>query len=78
MMDFVTAYAVDNDPSKLEFAIKNAAKDVGYYAQMTKDAGVDSVMSKSTLEALTTARDEGRGEDMVSQMVDFYADRFKG
>lgn len=78
MMDFVGAYAMEGDASKLEFAIKNAAKDVGYYSQMTKDAGVDSVMSKSTLEALTTARDEGRGDDMVSQMVDFYADRFKG
>jgi len=78
MMDFVKGYAVDGDPNKLEFAIKNAAKDVGYYAQMTADLEANSVMSKGTLEALTTARDDGRGDDMVSQMVDFYADRFKG
>ena len=77
MMDFVKGYGVDGDPAQLAFAIKNAAKDVGYYAQMADDAGVESLMSKGTLGALSTARDTGRGEDMVSQMVDFYADHFK-
>jgi 2-hydroxy-3-oxopropionate reductase len=77
MMDFVKGYGVDGDPSQLAFAIKNAAKDVGYYAQMAEDAGVESVMSKSTLHALNTARDEGRGDDMVSQMVDFYGEKLK-
>ncbi|MEO1549771.1 MAG: NAD(P)-dependent oxidoreductase [Pseudomonadota bacterium] len=77
MMDFVTGYAVDGDPNKLEFAIKNAAKDVGYYDQMAKDAGADSIMCKAALSALSQARDAGRGEDMVSTMVDFYAERYK-
>jgi len=77
MMDFVKAYGVDGDPSMLAFAIKNAAKDVGYYAQMAKDAGVESVMSQSTLAALTDARDNGQADDMVSQMVDYYVNRFK-
>lgn len=77
MMDFVKGYAVDGDPAMLAFAIKNAAKDVGYYSQMASDAGVESIMSKCALSALNTARDEGRADDMVSQMVDFYADRFK-
>jgi len=78
MMDFVKAYGVDQDPSMLAFAIKNAAKDVGYYARMAEDAGVDSIMSKGTLSALTEARDAGQADEMVSQMVDFYAKRFKG
>ncbi len=77
MMDFVKGYGVDGDPAQLAFAIKNAAKDVGYYAQMADDAGVDSLMSKGTLGALNAARDDGRGDLMVSQMVDFYADHFK-
>lgn len=72
MMDFVKAYAVDNDPSMLAFAIKNAAKDVGYYTQMSKDAGADSIMAQSTFKALETARNEGMGDEMVSQMYDFY------
>ncbi|MEP5761971.1 MAG: NAD(P)-dependent oxidoreductase [Litoreibacter sp.] len=77
MMDFVKGYAVDGNASQLAFAVKNAAKDVGYYSQMAKDAGVDSIMSKGAIDALNTARDGGRGDEMVSQMVDFFADHFK-
>lgn len=77
MMDFVKAYGVDGDPNMLAFAIKNAAKDVGYYAKMAGDAGVESIMSKGTLNALEAARDDGRGEDMVGQIVDFYAAKLK-
>lgn len=78
MMDFVKGYAVDGDPSQLAFSIQNAAKDVGYYAQMTQDAGVQSVMSAGALEGLTAATEDGRGDDMVSQIVDYYAQQFKG
>ena len=77
MMDFVKGYGVDGDPSQLAFAIKNAAKDVGYYAQMAEQAGVESIMSGSTLSALNDANKHGKGEEMVSQMVDYYADKLK-
>ena len=77
MMEFVKGYAVDGDPAQLAFAIKNAAKDVGYYAQMADDAGVDSIMSRSTLEALRGATEDGRGDEMVSQMTDYYVEAFK-
>ena len=77
MMGFVKAYGVDNDPSQLAFAIKNAAKDVGYYVRMAEDSGVDSIMSKGPLAALNDARDNGQAEDMVSQMVDYFVHRFK-
>lgn len=76
MMDFVKAYGVDGDPSMLAFAIKNAAKDVGYYSQMAKDAGVASQIAPGPLGAMTAAVAEGHGDDMVSQMVDFYAGKF--
>lgn len=76
MMDFVKAYGVDNDPTMLAFAIKNAAKDVGYYSQMAADAGVTSQIAPAPLNALQAATAEGRGDDMVSQMVDYYAAKF--
>jgi 2-hydroxy-3-oxopropionate reductase len=76
MMGFVKAYGVDNDPAQLAFAIKNAAKDVGYYARMAEEAGVDSIMSKGSLAALIDARDNGQADDMVSQMVDYYVRQF--
>ncbi len=78
MMDFVKAYGVDGDPNQLQFAIKNAAKDVGYYARMADDAGVESVMVKGMLTAMNDACDSGRGEDMISQMVDYFAKKFRG
>ena len=68
---------MDGDPSQLAFAIKNAAKDVGYYARMAEEAGVDSLMSKGPLAALNEACDMGQAEDIVSQMVDFYVKRFQ-
>ena len=77
MMVFVKAYGVDNDPGQLAFAIKNAAKDVGYYARMAEEAGVDSIMSKGPLTALNDANDNGQGDEMVSQMVDYFVSRFK-
>lgn len=78
MMDFVKGYAVDGEPSQLAFAIKNAAKDVGYYAKMAEQADVKSIMSQSTLQALSDADKSGKGEEMVSQMVDYYSDKMKG
>lgn len=77
MMGFVKAYGVDGDPSQLAFAIKNAAKDVGYYARMAEEAGIDSLMSKGPLAALNEACDTGQADDMVSQMIDFYVKRFQ-
>lgn len=77
MMDFVKGYGVDGDPAQLAFAIKNACKDVGYYETMTSDAGVESRMASGALTALKDAVADGRGDQMVSQMVDFYADEFK-
>jgi 2-hydroxy-3-oxopropionate reductase len=76
MMDFVKAYGVDKDPSKLEFSIRNAAKDVGYYSQMAQDAGITSIMSTGTLNALQGATEAGHGDNMVSQVVDYYAEKF--
>jgi len=76
MMDFVKGYAVDGDPAQLAFAVKNAAKDVGYYTQMAKDAGTESVMAQCALSALNDAVATGRGDTMVSEQVDYFANKF--
>lgn len=77
MMDFVAAYGLHGDPSKLAFSIRNAHKDVGYYREMTREAGIDSIMSGCPYEALDQALAEGLGDRLVPEMVDFFADRFK-
>ena len=77
-MTFMSAYALDGDPSKLAFAIKNAGKDVGYYDQMCSDAGITSLMAKAPLEALRDAEAKGKGEAMVPELLDYFVDRLKG
>lgn len=72
IMDFVKAYGVDGDATKLGFSIRNASKDVGYYRQMSLDLGVESTMSTSTNKAFSTAVEQGMGDNMVSEMVDFF------
>jgi 3-hydroxyisobutyrate dehydrogenase-like beta-hydroxyacid dehydrogenase len=78
MMDFIKAYAVDGNAEMLAFSIRNAAKDVGYYGSMADDLGVESIMSKCADAALKLAVEDGRGDDMVSQLVDFHAARMGG
>ncbi len=78
MMDFVKAYAIDGDPMQLAFSVKNGAKDVGYYAKMAEDAGVDSIMSACARRALTEAVEAGRGETLVPEQVDFFSRKFGG
>ena len=77
MMDFVKAYAVDGDAQQLAFSVRNAAKDVGYYRKMAEELGAATMMSGCAATALDTAVEDGRGDDLVPQMVEFYADRFK-
>lgn len=76
MLDFVKAYAVDNDPSKLAFAVKNAAKDVTYYNQMASNAGISSSISTTTMNNMREAVEQGHGDNMVSEMVDFYTKKY--
>lgn len=76
IMDFIKAYAVDGNPNNMEFAIKNAAKDVGYYNKMVEDAGSISYVAPASLAALQIAVDKGMGEELVPKMVDFYQAEF--
>lgn len=73
MMEFVSAYAVDGDPNKLEFSIANAGKDLRYYGEMVESLGKTTVMGKGPRDALARAAEEGHGDEMVSQMVDSFS-----
>lgn len=76
--DFMSAYAMDGDDSKLAFAIKNAAKDVGYYSRMASDAGTPSLMAVGALGALEAARDSGLAEANVPHLIDYFTKRLRG
>ena len=72
MMDFISAFGLEGDKSKLEFAIKNAFKDVSYYRLMTQKLGINSIMSESASKALSQANDGGYANAMVCEMIDFF------
>lgn len=77
MMDFVKAQAIDKE-ILLAFSVSNGGKDVGYYNQMARDFGVESVMSNCALNALEMAKADGWGDRMVPEMVAYFAGRFAG
>jgi len=72
MMDFISAFGLEGDKSKLEFAIKNAFKDVSYYRLMTQNLGINSIMSESASKALSQANNDGYANAMVCEMIDFF------
>lgn len=77
-MDLMAAFALEGDPSKLAFSIRNAGKDVGYYDQMCSDLGASSMMAAAPLSALKDAEAKGMGESMVSELTDYHSRRLKG
>ncbi|WP_425100157.1 NAD(P)-dependent oxidoreductase [Tropicibacter sp. S64] len=70
MMEFIRNYAVDGRID-LAFSVANGAKDVGYYRQMARSLGQESLMSVSADTTLRKARDGGSGDLMIPEMVDW-------
>lgn len=77
-MQFMAAYALEGDPNKLAFSIRNAAKDVGYYDQMARDAGLASIMAGGALGALNGAVAAGKGDAMVPELLDYFTEALNG
>jgi len=75
IMDFIKAYALDGDNSAMEFSIRNARKDVLYYAALCDDLRMPSLMSAGAKQAFLLAERAGMAERHVSEMVDFYRGR---
>ena len=72
MMDLVKANAVDGDSTKLAFSIANAAKDLGYYTQMTDSLNSPTFIGSATKQALNLAATRGYGSSDVPVMVNFF------
>lgn len=73
MMDFIKNYATDGKID-LAFSVQNGAKDVGYYERMAEELGAPSRMSVAADSALNSAIKDGKGQIMVPQMVDYFAE----
>lgn len=76
MMDFIKAYAIDGNRDTLAFSVRNARKDVGYYAKMAEELEVESVMVAGARQALGLAISAGRGDTYVTEQADFFSQLF--
>lgn len=74
MFQKIMAYAVDGDPSGLQFSMANARKDVGYYADIAAEAGLPAPFGSAAHQLYTLACATGHGGDHVPLLVDVMAE----
>jgi len=70
-MQFCKFYAVDGE-EKLGFSIANANKDLGYFLEMVKDLGTQSLIAEGTAKSLQAAVDAGLGQHDVPVLFDHF------
>lgn len=69
--DWNMAGPIEGDTSKLQFAIKNGCKDVGYFVDMANAAGVEGMMSPGALKLLSKAVEDGEGDSPIPALSDW-------
>lgn len=70
-MEFCKFYAIDGE-QKLGFSIANAYKDLGYFLEMVKDLGTQSLIAEGTAKSLQAAVDAGLGQHDVPVLFDHF------
>lgn len=72
-MQFCKFYAVDGE-EKLGFSVANANKDLGYFLELVKDLGTESLIAEGTSKSLQAAVDAGLGQNDVPVIFDYFVD----
>ena len=73
MFQNIMRYAIEGDPSGLQFALANARKDVGYYQDLTRSVGVTSPVGSGVFQTYAQAVAAGHGDSHVPHLVDALA-----
>lgn len=66
----MVAPALDGDFDGYRFSIANAAKDIGYYADMAEKLGCGSTLTEAVAEVFVNAMETGHGGRNVSHLLD--------
>ena len=74
-LDRFKSFILADDPSGIAFSISNAAKDLGYYAQMAHDAKAASLVADAAAATLKGEVDAGHGDAMLAETIAFLAKR---
>lgn len=67
--DWMMAAVVDGDERKLDFALRNGLKDVGYFESMAEDLGVDAQVPAAARAVLSEVVEAGGGEEPVPALI---------
>ena len=74
-LERVKPYIAARDPSGLKFAMANAQKDLGYYAQMAADAGAADAIASAVRATFEQGARDGGPQAMVLELVTLLAER---
>lgn len=67
--DWMMASAVEGDETKLEFALKNGYKDMGYFQAMADEVGVNATLPAAATQRLAELVEAGHGDDFVPALM---------
>lgn len=71
VLDRLSPFILEGDPSGLKFSLSNAHKDISYYTQMAADLGAESSTAQGALKLLQQQMDLGRGGVLLPELVNF-------
>ena len=72
--DTFMGYVAGGDPNAHKFALRNAAKDMRYLAQMASSVGAVNPMGAAVRNIFAAAEAAGHGDDMLPWVADFVAE----
>ncbi|NND89719.1 MAG: NAD(P)-dependent oxidoreductase [Granulosicoccus sp.] len=67
--DWMMASAIEGDETKLEFALKNGLKDMGYFNAMAEEVGVDATLPMAAHARLKALVEAGHGDEYVPALM---------
>ncbi len=77
VLDRLSPFILEGDPSGLKFTISNARKDIGYYLTMADHLGAEQTIAASVYALLDTLMKEGNGQSMLPELITLLQDKVK-
>jgi 3-hydroxyisobutyrate dehydrogenase-like beta-hydroxyacid dehydrogenase len=62
-------FILANDPSSFTFTLANAAKDMGYYTEMTRTLGASSSLAEATRMLYSSVVENGAGPRPIPELI---------
>jgi 3-hydroxyisobutyrate dehydrogenase len=70
VLDRISPFVTENNPSSLAFSLANSSKDMGYYNAMCDDVGASSGVSHAVLEVFEQQVQQGNGDKFLPMLID--------